>query len=215
MLKQQFFNYWQFAIQESSIEDMLFSDHGRDYTSDSPFVYLAFVDEEKDFFRCGWSMYKDYQEMLGFLEHVFIPTAYFNWLERRSSNFYLPVSDFDTVLREVKTEQSIAGQDILIQMKEQLRAMYHEENFNFLYDKCETINNHYIMDNRRIYIRVFENIHDVKRELFEILDFDEVFEEEMGMDKTSFQRLCDHLEDELFFRKRMTSYLNSHVPIMF
>lgn len=212
MLKQKSFHYWHGRMQFFDLDKLMFSDNGCEYASTSKFVYMAFVDTEKDFFKCGWSMHENHDKMLGFIEHIFIPAAYYNWYDRHSMGFYLPMSDFQTVKEQVKLyEEKDTDKSILLSMKDDIHDMDHQ----VLQSKCEHINDYYKDSNRRVYIRVYDSISEVKDDIIRTVSFEDLFEEEMGMSIETFSHLCDHLEDEVFFKKRLVSYLNNNMPIMF
>lgn len=212
MLKQKSFHYWHGRMQFFDLDKLLFSDNGSEYSQTSRFVYMAFVDTEKDIFKCGWSMHENYEKMLGFIEHIFVPAAFYNWYDRHSAGFYLPMSDFSTVKEQVELyEEEVADKSVLLSLKENVQNMKHHK----LVKSCESINTHYIDNKKRVFIKVYDGISEVKDEIMSIIPFDELFEEEMGMDRETFNGLCENLNDETFFKKRLVSYLNNNIPIIF
>lgn len=216
MVKQESFAFWYNRMRFFDVDKLLFSDNGHEYTASSKFVYVAFVDEEKDFFKCGWSMHEDFEKMLGFLDHVFIPTAFYNWYDRHSEGFYIPMSDFDIVKEQVELyEDEIKDKTAILSVKEAIQGLYGSQCSELLHELCEEINTTYLDGHRRIYIKVYDGIQELKHDILETVPFEELFVEEMGMSIGTFESMCDNLENEVFFKKRLIPYLNNHMSIMF
>lgn len=193
-------------------------------TKNSKIIYTGIVHNSKNIFKCGWAVYPNINTLLGFIQHVFLPTSFFTWFDNTSEDFFIPVSPFDIVVEEVKKiHTSFKNTDIL----------NVENDFNFLdtlwdYDSdplfielnsfCNKFNS--LWDNNdhdKIFIKIFDNpsqIFDfIKNSL--VWDFDGFIEEEIDMSLDNLKFSCDNVINEPLLNKKFIDILNAKMPIMF
>lgn len=203
------FSYWQFKMQNSSIDEILFS-NDKAFDKNSVFAYFAYVDTEKDIFKCGWSIHENQEALTGYLTHVIAPTIYLNWLEEKLDSFYLPMSEFCTIQKAVKLEAGLENEQKII-----LEYKYSIPNTTCLEEANNRINE--LLNNRKkkVYVRTFCTREDLLETLHELIPFEDLFEETVGMSLKDFNQMVLTLEEKPFLSKRFVDYLNQHIQIIF
>ncbi len=222
------YHFWENQIQKKSVFEMVAEDTSVD--QESLIVYLGFVDAEKDIFMSGWKEHANMQALIGYLVHVFYPMAYYNWMDRESLGFYIPMTPFRDMVSAVletipeafrdsdehtygsalgefremtKSLAELQRQDALTSLRE------IERNFNRLFDHSPL---------RKMFIKIFGNAVEIPAFIFgddEMEVFEEVVEEAMGMNLKTFEKFCESAYKEPFVSKIFIKRLNQDVPICF
>ena len=98
--KKDSFYFWENIIRNT--DEILFGGMDkRIITKDSVITYIGILDRKKGLVRSGWSSHDDIGTALGFLQHVFLPTSFYTWIDRESEGFFIPLSPFDVLKSEV------------------------------------------------------------------------------------------------------------------
>ncbi|MCH4891055.1 hypothetical protein EZV73_25985 [Acidaminobacter sp. JC074] len=215
-VKLNLFSYWHSKIVNNSIDDLLFTLSDQKVTKQSKFIYMMFQDEEKDYFKSGWRLIDDENELKGFLEHILLPTMFYNWYDRSSEGFYIPMSTMDVVYREVKSLNEISHEaEELIQLHDLIK----NDEISDLSLAMRTLEilsaKSYDTREKKIIIKSFDTLSEMAHVIDDMFEFDEVFEDELMMTRENFYKICNHIEDNSFFEKRLMAYLNQQLAICF
>ena len=100
--KQTSFNYWMDKIEKNTLDELIFGSlDQKSITTQSVFLYMGYYDQHKDIFKSGWRLHANEHALLGYLRHLLIPTIYYNWVDRLSKGFFIPMSAYEIVKSEV------------------------------------------------------------------------------------------------------------------
>ncbi len=219
------FYYWEQLIKTS---DGIFQSNigGHEITRDSKICYIEFTDSKKDLFISGWSGHRDADSILGFLQHVFLPTLYYTWIDRESDGFFIPLSRFEIVKEEVlKITPEYGKWDESIQI---------ESSFNFLdslwlesdekknegiKEFCKNMNEKYLkQDTYSLRIICFDSLLEIQNHIkdgYEDCEFEEVIEEEINMTFDKLEFICENAYDEALLNKKLIQILNIDIPLLY
>lgn len=208
--------YWQYQIEQNSIDDVLFGQRfAPRVNNQTKFIYMAFVDEQKDIFKTGWSAFESQEKLLGFLEHIYLPTLMFNWYDKESEGFFVPVATIedirDALASYMKMEDAYRQVSALSAMVQ--RALETEDLSDLINSFEQAINMRYRTGGQIAYIKIFNHLHDLCLFLKEEMPFEEVFEEELGMTIGSFEYICDNIEQLPFVNRVFISQLNQKIAV--
>lgn len=209
-------SYWQYQVEQNGIDDVLFSQiFAPKLSNQTKFIYMAFIDEKKDIFKTGWSAFEDQRKLLGFLEHVYLPTLMFNWYDNQSEVFFIPVATIEDIrdalgsyMNMDKAYKEVSG---LTSMLQSVKTPKELPVFIDMFEK--EINIKYRDSGQITYIKIFNHIDDIRVFLNEEMPFEEVFEEEMGMTPGSFEYICENIENLPFVNRVLISQLNQKIPV--
>ncbi|WP_202117483.1 hypothetical protein [Clostridium chromiireducens] len=197
----------------------------KNITKDSKIVYTGILDYEKKVFHYGFVVYPTAYKLLGFLQHVFLTTAFFTWFDRKSEGFYIPLTSYENVVKEVREYY----ENLNISLVKSMNNSYSFLNSLWLFDEtllnlglksfCEKFNNEWDNDcDQRLFLKIFDNPSD----LFDFIkdsigwsDYEEFIEEEISMSLDKLKFTCDNALTEPLLNKKFIDILNTNMPILF
>lgn len=218
------FYYWEDVIKKNTIYDLFIGNMGnKKITKGSIIMYVGFHDKKKNILKSGWSYHSDIDSFLGYMTYVFIPTAFYNWIDRDSDGFYVPLSQYEVVKREVmayrQDEESIDDSRILdyfLAKTQSIWGLYREESIERLKLICEGFNE--VFDDepfRKINIQIFGHAEEILDFIVGEDEFLDVVEEEIGMPIDELKEMCEKVYDEPLINKTFIDHLNQEIPIWF
>ncbi len=221
------FYFWENIIRNT--DGLLFGGMDKEVIDkDSIIIYIGILDRKKGIVRSGWSCQSDIGTALGFLQHVFLPTSFYTWIDRESNGFFIPLSPFNIVKTEVlnnilNSDDKEANADALRMEKayNYLDSIWKNEKEMKkvkLKKFCHEFNNLWDQDpERKLFIRIFEK----PDEIFDFIlegsedEFEEVIEEEIEMSISDLKFMCENAYDEPLINKNLIKILNNKIPIWF
>lgn len=174
----------------------------------SKIIYTGFLNSEKDILEHGFSVYPSTYSLLGFIQNIFLSTAFFTWFDTNYMDFCIPMDTFYNVITEVNNNNLINsnGIDLFKKSYEFLENLWIlDENtiMDKLYKFCNSFN---FNSPEEIYPFVIETIG---------WDCEEFIEEEISMSKETFKNTCDNVFSQPFINEKFIDILNINMPILF
>ncbi|AOT72024.1 hypothetical protein [Geosporobacter ferrireducens] len=221
------FYFWERKIRNA--DDVLFGNLDKKrLTRKSVIIYLGILDTPKGLLRSGWSSHGDVNTALGFLQHVFLPTVFYTWIDRESDGFYIPLSPFhilkDEVLKSMEKEEIKNIESDAIKMEiayQDLNSMWkYNETEKMLKLKafCNGFNSAWDQEpEKKLFVKVFEKSEEIVAFILEntVDELEEVIEEEIEMSIEQLRFICKNAYDESFINKNIIELLNTRIPIWF
>ena len=185
----------------------------KDITNSSKIIYTGILDLEKNILKCGWAVYPNTYSLLGFVQHVFLPTAFFTWFDRESEGFFIPVSPFDIVINEVtRVNNSNINLESVDLMKKSYDFINNLWKFNYdllnlgLKSFSDTFNSIWDSEpHQKLFIKIFDSPSDT----FDFIknsvgwsNSDEFIEEEISMSLDTLKFTCDNALTEPLLNKK-------------
>lgn len=219
------YSFWENKIMKDQV---LWEGYfnNKEITSNSKFIYTGILDLDKNILKCGWAVYPCAYSLLGFLQHVFLPTAFFSWFDRKSYGFFTPVSTFDIVIDEVTR---VNNSNINMNSVELMKRSYdflndlwylNDDALNLKVKSfCEIFNNTWDADpNQKLFIKVFDSPPDTFEFIKDSIgwsEFEEFIKEETFMNLDTLKFTCDNALTEPLLNKKFIDILNTNMPILF
>lgn len=199
--------------------------NNKNITNDSKIIYTGILDLNKNILQCGWAVYPCTYSLLGFLQYVYLPTAFFIWFDHKSDNFYIPLSNFSTTVRKtLKDNNSNVNLNSVNSMKKAYDYLNHlwnadSDSLSLKLDIfCNTFNTTWNNDpNQKLYIKIFDNPTDTFDFVKESIIFDskDFIEEDISMTLDTLRFACNNAMEEPLLNRRFIDILNTNVPIIF
>lgn len=214
--------FWENRImKESPLWEGYFDN--KSITKKSKIIYTGILDSEKGILKCGWAVYPSLYSLLGFLQHIFIPTSFLTCFDRECDGFFIPVSTFDVVINEVTKNNSIDTNSFnsMIESYDLLNSIWDlDENLLSitLNSFCEDFNNKWDKDpTQKLFIKIFNSPSDTYEFIKNSIgwDFEEFVEEEISMNLSDLEFTCNNAISEPLLNKKFIDILNSNMPILF
>ncbi|GAA0078605.1 hypothetical protein UT300005_29840 [Clostridium sp. CTA-5] len=192
-------------------------------TTESKIAYTGILDSKKSILKCGWVVYPSLNSLLGFLQHVFLPTSFLTYFDRTCEGFFIPVSTFDIVTQEVIKNNSININDFnsMIQSYNFLNSLWESNEDKLLLELnsfCNDFNSRWDNDpEKKLFIKIFNSPSDTYEFITQSIgwDFEEFVEEELSMSLSDLKFTCDNVLNEPLLNKRFIDILNINIPILF
>lgn len=196
----------------------------KEITNNSKIIYSGILDLNKNILQCGWAVYPCSYSLLGFLQYVYLPTAFFVWFDRKSDNLYIPISKFNAVVSEtLKSNTSNINLNSVSSMKETydfLNNLWNTDNSSLsfkLSNFCDSFNQTWDNDpNQKLFIKIFDSPKDTFEFVKNVLisDTEDFVEEDISETLDTFKFACDNAIDEPLLNKRFIDILNTNAPIL-
>ncbi|MGV8146582.1 MAG: hypothetical protein ACLKAK_09700 [Alkaliphilus sp.] len=217
-------NYYFWENRIRNTDDILVGNiDGVKITSETPIIYVGILDKKKGILKSGWSVHGSIDSALGFINYVFLPAAFLTWGASEIEGFFVPLSPFKIVMREISKENSIQASEIL-QMNDLFKRvsifndLSSKEKYNQIEIFCNEFNIRYDENSgRKLFLRVFEKSKRIVDFVFEDREneFEKVVEEEIDMSISDLKFICENVYEEPFINKTFIEQLNSKIPIWF
>lgn len=199
--------------------------NNKEITKDSKIIYTGILDLNKNILQCGWAVYPCAYSLLGFLQYVYLPTAFFIWFDHKSDLFYIPVSDFeDVVSNTLKYSNSNVNLNSVNSMKNNhdfLNSLWNsspEILSSKLNTFSDTFNTTWDNDpNQKLFIKIFDSTCDTFKFIKESIAWNskEFIEEDISMTFEALRFACENAIDEPLLNRRFIDILNTNAPILF
>lgn len=194
-------------------------------TETSKIVYTGILDNDKNIFYHGFAVYPSIYKLLGFLQHVLLPTAFFTWFDRNYNDFYMPLESYSTVVSEV-IEQN---KNLDLASVNSMNDSYYFLNNLWLFEEsllslalksfCEKFNNEWDKDyNQKIFLMTFNSpceVFDFIKTSIGWSDDDDFTKEELSMSLDTLKFTCENAMIEPLLNKKFIDILNSNIPVLF
>jgi hypothetical protein len=217
--KYKQYHYWESLIcKEESLWENPFGHLS--LTRESIFLFTFVMDQEKNIIKQNWSYCPDIKSLLGFLEYVFLPTAFFTWLDRNCDGFYIPMAPAAVVLDVIKDTERINIENEVNVMKRQASIVSDYWNLEHIECKREikkfaqAFNHTWTENNGRVlYFDIFADPAEIAEYIFND-EFIEVMEEEFGMSREQWQEISSDIYDNPFMKQKFIHILNNKLPFL-
>jgi len=221
--KYDSYHFWENLIQkEAAMWENGFQN--KPLTPDSIFVYTVIMDHGKDYLKSRWAYYPDAYALLGFLQYVFLPTAFFSWLDREVEGFNIPLATGEQVLKVMGELEPDLNSEILRKMAIQLEKIKDlwgasplkcleglqsfSREFNHFWQEAE---------GKLVYFKIFESPDEIGKYVLrggEAAAALAVIEEEIDLTKGQWEAVYQNVFRDPFMRKKFIDILNYQIGCM-
>lgn len=216
--------FWESRIiKETPLWEGYFDE--KPITTNSKIIYTGILNYKKNIFHYSFAAYPSIYNLLGFLQHVFLPTAFFSWFDYDYDGFYIPLSKFDNVVNEVIENNTNIDSDLVNLMKNSYCSLNNlwDLNENLLSLELKSFCNKFNSDwegdsSQRLFLMIFDNpseVFDFIKSSIGWSDFNEFIEEEISMNLDTLKFTCDNAIIEPLLNKKFIDILNKNIPILF
>jgi hypothetical protein len=192
-------------------------------THESRFINTVIVDCNNSIMEDNWVYYPSAEALLGFIHHVFLPTAFALILFSESGEFITPmatVKDLLDLAEEVNEDKNRARVALMRKQDEELENIWkmdEEEMWAMLYNFSQEFNQEWGKNTDIFfYFNIFKTPIDVGEYLVAEYEKDEMldyFEEESGLTKEEWFNTCNKVYENDFLRLKFMDILNNRAKV--
>lgn len=193
-------------------------------THKSKFVYTGIIDNSKNIFECGWASYPDIFTLLGFVQHVFLPTSLLTWFDNSiDTGFFIPLSHFDVLIDEIQNNSTKLDYKKFFHMEKNFHLLnqYWAFDSNSLFIEldnfCNQFSETWDSKDKKVFIKIFNNPNEIFNFIKKSLewDFEDFIEQEINMSLDKLKFTCQNAIIAPLLNKKFIDILNINMPIMF
>ncbi|KGM97232.1 hypothetical protein Z968_04335 [Clostridium novyi A str. 4552] len=186
----------------------------KDNFNKSLYVNTTILDYDKNTLDNNWACYPDVKSLLGFIQYIYLPTAFFYIVNTNNNDIFMPICSTEEFIEYIK--KSRYNKNILKVMEENLKELSSYWNKKYLSIEtiknfCRKFNNMWNNEKNILYINVFSNPIDIASYIIDREEFIEVIEEDIGISKSEFYRLCSNVYNDNFTKNIFVKFLNNKV----
>jgi hypothetical protein len=192
-------------------------------TYESRFINTVIVDCNNSIMEDNWVYYPSAEALLGFIHHVFLPTAFALILFSESGEFITPMATVKELLdlaEEVNEDKNRDCVALMRKQDEELENIWNMEGENMwvkLYDFSQVFNQVWGKNTDVFfYFNIFKTPIDVGEYLVAEYEKDEMldyFEEESGLAKEEWFNTCNEVYENDFMRLKFMDILNNRAKV--
>lgn len=212
MCKYNSHHYW---------ENMLIKDKDvwKSYIADTVtpqkaiFINTSIIDYRRRTLDNNWACHEDIKSLLGFMQYVYLPLAFFYIINPENSALLIPMHSSDYFIQYIRNSSSDfakAMEGFILELKsywdlEASECMKKIKNFcasfNAFWDKQEII----------LHAMVFSSTIEIAEQLISTNEFKEVLEEDIGMTLNQLFGMCRNFYYDTFLQRNFVSILNNKI----
>jgi hypothetical protein len=218
MEKYKHYYFWE-NILKNNEEVWKNSFRNMPLTQDSKFINTVIVDCNNSVMEDNWVYYPNVEALLGFIHHVFLPTAFALILFSEQGEFITPMATAKELLDLAKEMDEVKNRDLIEVMEKQdaeLKSIWtmdkkeiwmslqnFTQRFNEIWGKTMDV---------FFYYNIFNTPTEIGKYLINEYEKDQMldyFEDESGLTKEEWLSTCNAVYDNDFLRMKFIDILNN------
>lgn len=212
--------FWQNIMEKSDYTwQHLFDEQ---ITEKSIFGHFVLVNCYGDGFLNNWITFPGAQAFIGFLKHVYLPTAYVEWFARKDSEGFIPIeTDPESWIEHLKQSQKqqykkeislmeaeLQKLELVWDLEEKARIQQLKafaESFTKQWTKRQDVFFHF---------QIFDSPEEIDQYMVKIYEKNQLIErisDHLGVSKEEWWIIAAHVYENEFMRKRFHDLLTNYV----
>lgn len=180
---------------------------------DALFINTVIIDYARDTIDNNWACYPNAKALLGFLQYIYLPVAFFYTIHKDNRDLFIPICPSHTLMESI-TESGSSYAGAMNNALEELNEYWDLDDsacikkikefcltFNALWDQGDSILN----------IRVFESTFEIAEHLVKTQEFTEVLEEDIGFTIKQLFTMCTVFYTDKFIQRTFVKILNNKI----
>lgn len=205
--------YWERYLSHKDVWQSLFQPAGARYPL---FIHTAVVDNRRGVLDANWAGYPDGYAVLGFLQYVFLPTAFHFCMHPQNTALYTPMLSTQEFADWVLESGAERLGEIRASLFE-LDALWNSgrtELIASLRSFCARFNARFSQGGVTLHVRLFRSTYEVARFIREAVWAEDVFLEDFRLTPQELDDWCRRFYHEPFARYSFLKFLNERVGLL-
>ena len=203
--------YWERALTQKDIWKGLFVPP--EEMANPILVNSSLVDSHRGLIDNNWACYPDAASVLGFVQYIFMPTAFYFLSHPEERQIWIPIQPENDLLKELFLSRhplcwQMAG---FVKEAERMWELDQHSLCRTLPRFCARLSRTLSYDGVTLHVRPFRNTFEVSGFLQEIFWCEEVFREDIGVTPRQFDRFCRQFYQEPASKALFVRFLNYRV----
>lgn len=209
--KYSYPGYWAWTLQKKDVWNSLFAPP--DELDHPIFVNTWVAGGTRGFLDNNWACYPDVKALLGFVQYVYLPAAFYYVTHKENRELMIPICSTEALLTRL-WESGSRHSAAMCSFVRQLRAVWNEteeEQPKALARFCAGFNRYWARQDCRLGIQLFFGVDAVADEVKNCIWCEELFAEETGFSYRQFDELCARFAGEDFAKHLLLHLLHTRI----
>lgn len=180
---------------------------------ESLFVNTAIIDYQRNTLDNNWACYPDVKSVLGFMQYIQLPLAFYYTLNGSDDALAFPVCSSQEFIAYLQTSGSIHAQAMESAILE-LNTYWDLDSAACLVklkDFCQHFNAFWNRNTSVLHIGIFASTYEIAHSLLNNSEFPEVMEEDIGLTTAQLFEMCKNFYHDQFLQKNFVNILNHKI----
>lgn len=180
---------------------------------DAIFINTAVIDYERDVIDNNWACYPDAKSLLGFIQYVYIPLAFFYIINITNQDLYIPICSHSEMLEYINDSGSEYG-DVMKTSLDELNTYWELDSVSCLEKLREfsnKFNSFWYHENSIFHLGIFGSTFEIADYLIHTTEFGEVLEEYIGLTTIQLKDICENFYTDRFSKRSFVHILNNNI----
>ncbi|WP_300347125.1 hypothetical protein [Clostridium sp.] len=162
-----------------------------------------------------WVMVPNFNHLVQFIQYVFMPEAYYKWVEGKKKLItHIPSNDVEQIISMIninntEEDKKKMKNDILALRK--LNGLSSEQGMRKLRIFCSRFNNNWLGDSDEfLYLKVFNNAEELGKFIVETnlqTDCEKCYEKKIGMTTEEWFKICENAHKNKEYEEKFKNIL--------
>ena len=181
--------------------------------TDAIFVNTVVIDYGRNTLDNNWACYPGVKSLLGFLQYIYLPMAFFYIINRECRELYIPVRSSSSFVEYVTASGCLHSKVMADSINELKNCWGLEDELCLRKIKtfCRKFNEFWKGDDLILNIGVFSNTFEISTYIRKNMGFAEVLEEDAGFTPAQLYKLCKGFYKDKFLQKTFVKILNNRI----
>lgn len=183
--------YWEQQLEDAFFEKDL-SFPKKSTPEKALFVHTSIINYQASFLDYHWSCFMEPKKMLGFLQYVFLPSAFYHWLNPLDREVKIPLDSSEGIIDFLRKFPSSSQLEIskTLQSLNPLWSLEAESLLTELISFSNRFNQSWHTSSLQLSFQLFTHTDQIASHLKTLAGFPEIFEEDYGMSPAHFDQWC-------------------------
>lgn len=183
---------------------------------DAIFVNTVVIDYGRDIIDNNWACYPEAKSLLGFIQYVYLPLAFFYIINEKNQDLYIPICSRSEMIECIKESGSHYG-NMMEEALEEISTYWELDNqaclgkikefslkFNAVWSQEQFILN----------LGIFASTVEIAESIIKNCAMSGVLEEYTGVSTTQLMKLCENFYTDPFSKNAFVKILNDDIGCM-
>lgn len=177
------------------------------------FVNTVIIDYRRKTLDNNWACHEDVRSLLGFIQYVYLPLAFFYIINTDNDDLLIPVRSTNSFIEYIRSSASPYA-EIMEAFISELKKYWELEPLTCMRrtkEFCDGFNAFWGGQDIILHIGVFSSTFEIAERLVSGNDFIEVLEEDIGMTSTQLFGMCRNFYHDAFLQRNFVRILNNRI----
>lgn len=205
-------DYWEWILKKREVWNGFFAPP-EEHIASPLFINTCVANGSSGFLDNNWACYPSMESLLGFMQYVFLPTAFYYVIHKGNNRLLTPLCSRQKLLKslgESGSPHKLAMSGFVYELSA-LWAKEESERFNALNRFCSRFNRYWEHQDCQLSVHVLMGTASLAHKVKKSIWCKELFQEEIGLTHSQFDDLCTRFQTEDFAKHLLLHLLNMRV----